>query len=187
MIGGGIAGGKNPALYKRFVLKDKGNGTESASSAETKNILRNPGFADQGKFWKIRHGKIEDSIREEAGTPAVRMEMAPVKAKGNNVFSQRVRTPKGGDYIYAVELAPSRKFAVAQVLVIYKDDNGKAVYQFSRMKPAEYPEPGKWGRIIGEARIPEGRTHVDFAVQIGDPKAEGSVLIRHPELSLREE
>ena len=188
MIGGGIAGGKNPALYKRFVLKGKGRGRVSSSSAKTGNILRNPEFADQGKFWKLRYSKTEESIQEEDGGKAVKMELHTLDNKrGNNVFSQYVPKPKGGVYVYSVDLLPSRRFAVLQVIVMYRGDNGKTVYQFSRIKPAEYPKEGEWGRIIGEAKIPEGRKNLGFAVQINDPNPEGSVLIRNPMMSLREE
>ena len=107
--------------------------------------------------------------------------------KGSNVFSQYVPKPKGGVYVYSVELAPSRRFAVAQVILMYRGDNGKMVYQSARMKPADYPKDGEWGRIIGEARIPEGRKSLGFAVQINDPNPEGSVLIRDPMLILKEE
>ena len=54
------------------------------------------------------------------------------------------------------------------------------------MNPADYPAPGKWKRIIGEAKIPAGRKYVSFAVEFHDPKPEGFLLIRAPELSLRE-
>ena len=188
MIGGGIAGGKNPALYKRFVLKGKGRGRVSSSSAKTGNILRNPEFADQGKFWKLRYSKTEESIQEEDGGKAVKMELHTLDNKrGNNVFSQYVPKPKGGVYVYSVDLLPSRRFAVLQVIVMYRGDNGKTVYQFSRIKPAEYPKEGEWGRIIGEAKIPEGRKNLGFAVQINDPNPEGSVLIRNPMMNLQEE
>ena len=76
---------------------------------------------------------------------------------------------------------------MTQIILMYRGDNGKMVYRRTRMKPAEYPKSGEWGRIIGEAKIPEGRKNLGFAVQINDPKPEGSVLIRNPELTLREE
>ena len=179
MIGGGIAGGKNPALYKRFVLKDTENKTSSVSSANTGNILKNPEFADQDHARQI---PLALPVPRADG-PVVRMEMAEVKGKGNNVLTQTVRTLKSGDYVCSVELSPSGEFAFIQMLAMYKDDNGKTVYQSSRIKP----EPGKWTRLIGKASIPEGRKNVSFAVEIRNPKPEGFVLIRNPEMSLREE
>ena len=151
------------------------------------NILKNPGFADQGKFWAMRYNKLQDSIKEENGKKFIRMEMAAVKGNGSNVFSQAVIRPKGGNYVYSVEVSPSRKFAVTQVVVMYPGDDGKTIYHVTRMKPAEYPESGKWGRIIGEVKIPDGRKYVGIAVEIRDAKAEGFLLIRDPQLTLREE
>ena len=161
-------------------------GIASASAGD--NILENAEFADQGKFWGIRYSKIEESIQEENGKKAVKMEMhALADNRGNNVFIQNVRNPKGGVYVYSAEVAPSRKFAILQLLLIYRNDKGKDVYQFVRMKPAEYPEPGKWTRLIGEVNLPEGRKSVAFVVEIRDPKPEGFVLIRNPMLNLKEE
>ena len=187
MIGGGGAGGKNPALYRRFVLKGREGGTASAKQAETANLLKNPDFSGQGKFWKLRYHDLQDSIREENGKKFIRMEMAAANKRGGNVFSRTVIRPQGGSYVYSVELSPSRKFARVQVVIMYSDDNGKTVYPGARMKPAEYPKPGEWGRIIGEVKIPAGRKYVGFAVEVRDPKAEGFILIRDPQMTLREE
>ena len=184
MIGGGVAGSKNPALYKRFVLKDKENGTSPVSSAETKNILRNPEFADQGKFWRIKHAKIEESIQEEDGGKVVKIH----PHARINTFGQYLPKPKGGVYVYSAEFLPSRKlFAALQVSVTYRDDNGKPVYRSSKVKPAEYPEPGKWGRIVGEVKIPEDRKSVGFMILFRDRDPEGFLLIRNPTMSLKEE
>ena len=189
MIGGGIAGGwKNPALYKRFVLKGKGTESASASSAGTKNILRNPEFADHGKFWKIRFSKIEESIQEENGGKVVKMELHQLPNICANILSQYVPKPKGGVYVYSVGILPSRKlFNALHVSVMYRDDNGKSVNQTVRMRHADYPEQGKWGKIIGEIKIPEGRKSLGFNVYFRDPKPDGFLLIRNPEMSLREE
>ena len=151
------------------------------------NILKNPEFAGQGKFWNLRYNKHQNSIQEENGKKFIRMEMAAANDKGNNVFSQNVQRPKGGNYVYSVELSPSRKFAVIQITIWYPGDDGKTVYRGYRMQAAEYPEPGKWARIIREFKIPEGKKAVGIAVEIRDAKPEGFLLIRNPELSLRDE
>ena len=187
MIGGGVAGGKNPALYRRFILKGPEGGTASAELAETPNLLKNPDFSGRGKFWKLRYHNLQDSIRDENGKKIIRMEMAAANKRGGNVFSQTVIRPQGGSYVYSVEVSPSRKFARVQVVIMYSDDNGKTVYPGARMKSAEYPKPGEWGRIIGEVKIPAGRKHVGFAVEVRDSKAEGYILIRNPQMTLREE
>ena len=150
------------------------------------NILKNPGFADQGKFWNLRYNKLQDSIKEENGKKFIRMEMAAAKEIGNNVFSQAVIRPKGGNYVYSVELAPSRKFKDVLVILFWKE-NGKYVYRSSRLSPRNYPKPGQWGKIVGEVKIPDGKRSVTFAVEVRDPDAGGHILIRDPQMTLREE
>ena len=150
------------------------------------NILKNPEFVDQGKFWNLRYNNLQNSIQEENGKKFIRMEMAAANEKGNNVFSQNVTRPKGGNYVYSVELAPSRKFKDVLVILFWKE-NGKYVYRSSRLSPRNYPKPGQWGKIVGEVKIPDGKRSVTFAVEIRDPDAGGHILIRNPEMKLRDE
>ena len=151
------------------------------------NILKNPEFADQGKFWNLRYNNLQNSIREENGKKFIRLEMAAANGKGINVFSQSVQRPKGGNYVYSVELSPSRKFEVIQVVIWYPGDDGKTIYRGHRMKAAEFLDPGKWVKINREFKIPEGKKSVGIAVEIRDAEPEGFLLIRNPELRLRDE
>ena len=158
-------------------------GLASASAGD--NILRNPKFADQGKFWNLRYNNLQDSIQKEKGKPCIRMEMAAADEKGSNVLTQAVSRPQGGNYIYSVEVLPSRKFKTARVMLMYRGNDGEMVYLYSRTKSSEL-KPGEWSRLVGEAKIPADKT-VTFAVEIRDPKAEGYILIRDPQMTLREE
>ena len=155
-------------------------------AAESENILKNPEFADQGKSWQLRYDKLQDSILEEDGKKVVRMGIAPVEKGGNNVFMQRLVQPQGGDYVYSVELSPSRKFKEVLIVLFWKG-NVKNVYRSSRLSPRNYPKPGQWGKIAGEVKIPGGKRSVTFAVEVRDPEAGGHILIRNPEMKLREE
>lgn len=170
-------------IFCTFILTVAGI---ASLAAESENILKNPEFAKQGKSWQLRYNKLQDSISEEDGKKVVRMEIAPAVQGGGNVFSQILLQPQGGNYIYSVELAPSRKFKDVLVILFWKE-NGKNVYRSSRLSARNYPKPGQWGKIVGEVKIPDGKRSVTFAVEIRDPDAGGHILIRNPEMKLRDE
>jgi len=162
------------------------------------NLARNPEFKLNAKGkaapWSVRYGKIAEMITEgsEPGVPAVKMPLSFRKAARynyGNVLSQQIKNPAPGTYIVTVNLAPSRKFNDALIVVYYTDpETGKRVFAPNgRLKIGDYPKPGEWKKKCYEVNIPENVKSLGFGVEVRDNKEDGFIKIEKPSFIFREE
>ena len=161
------------------------------------NLLRNPEFrriTQKGKveFWKISQNDSAECVVRKAPPEVniINLESLPPGKnwhKSGNLLLQSVEKPPAGQYVYGADLAPSRKFRQLIILLMYKNRDGKTVFTGTTLKHAQYPDPGKWIRLVGETEIPAGVKQLSFCIEIRAEEAGGDVLVKSPFLQWKEE
>ena len=167
-----------------------------AALSAADNVLKNPGFETNAKgivlSWYMNGLQLKDYLVKDPGGNYIKMPSVEKKSvngqkRFGNVLTQQVMKPKGGTYVYGVDLAPSQKFYQVLIILYYKGKDGKTVFSGTQLKPKDYPEPGKWTRLVGEITIPEGLTFIAFCVEIRAKEVGGDLLIKAPCMQLKEE
>lgn len=169
---------------------------QAAEKLPDGNLLRNPEFrlSEQGKlpFWRVYQNDAAEALVKNT-PPEVNFlkleSFAPSKKwkKIGNLLAQSIDRPAAGQYVFGAELSPSRKFRQLVILLMYKGKDGKTVFTGTNLKHTQYPAPGKWIRLVGEAEIPAGIQRVFFCVEIRAEEAGGNVLVKSPFLQWKEE
>lgn len=158
-------------------------------------IIRNPEFKlnAKGKLdgWYTSNSPLMEALVQKPEGNYIKLPCVEKNVKNEkrfgNVFTQHIRKPAAGTYVYGMDVSPSRQFYQVLIVMYYKGQDGKTVFNGTHLKPKDYPEPGKWTRIVGEITIPEGVNMFAFCLEIRAKEAGGDVLIKAPSMKLKEE